>query len=485
MFTSGKVEGGKDALLLPFWQGKEAEPAFKDKGSLKLVAPALKSADFTGKAEELLCFYSEKGEQRRILLVGLGEKKGVTQEVLRRSYAGATRFLLGKKAKNIALVLPETSIDRKQMLTATVEGILLSNYAYDVHKSDKKTSLLEKVVLQDLLKDELLLCKKLSTIASSVYMARDLVNGNADEVTPLYLAKQAQTLAKDFSTIKTTVMNRAQMEKEKMGLLLAVSRASANEPTFIVIHYKGKPSSKSATAIVGKGITYDTGGLNLKPQAGMLTMRDDMAGAAVVLGTLRAAAELKMPVNLVGVIASTENSIGPASYKLGDVYKSHAGVTVEITDTDAEGRLVLADALSYVQTHFAPEKIVDLATLTGGAIVALGEEVAPICCNDDRLARQLFEAGEATYERLWRLPLYQEFEELLKSKIADIKNSGPRKASSICGAIFLSHFIKKGTPWAHLDIAGVAFPEVQKPYHPTQATGYGVRLLIEFLERSL
>lgn len=336
--------------------------------------------------------------------------------------------------------------------------------------------------MQGALSSDLQLCKKLDSIASAVYFTRDLVIGNADDVTPSYLAKQAQMLAKEHSSIQTKVLNHAQIVKEKLGLLAAVNRASSPEAALIIVQYKGDPHSSDVTGLVGKGITFDTGGLLIKPRGGMETMRDDMAGGAVVLGVLRAAAELKMKVNLIGVIPTTENAIGPNSYKPGDVYMSHAGISVEINDTDAEGRLVLADALSYLQTHYSPSRIIDLATLTGGAIVALGEEVAAICSNNDELTQQLTEAGERTYERLWRLPLYEEYQDLLKSKIADIKNSGPRKASTICGGIFLQRFVKK-VAWAHLDIAGVTFPEVQKPYQPVQATGFGVRLLISFLEK--
>lgn len=466
---------GAEALVLPFWNDKK--PAFTGK------APAGIPADFSGKAEEVLCLYPDSLKEKRLILVGLGDQKTLSKETLRRAYAGVVKFLQGKKAKAAAFQLPESkSLSRHDLVQGIIEGILLTNYAFDLYKSDPKTVLLENVALLGALTDDLKLCKKATQIAASVYFARDLVIGNADEVTPTLLGKKAVELAKEYSQIKTTVMNRSQIEKEGMGLLLAVSRASPTEPAFIISRYHGDPSSKQETVLIGKGITYDTGGLNLKPGPSMITMRDDMSGAALVLGTLRAAAELKLKVNLICLIASTENSIGSNSYKPGDVYRSHAGVTVEITDTDAEGRLVLADAISYAQTHFKPTRIIDFATLTGGAIVALGEEVAALCSNNDSLAEELFAAGESTYERLWRLPLYEEYKEVLKSKFADIKNAGARKASTISGAIFLQRFVKD-VPWAHLDIAGVAFPEAQKPYHPVQATGFGIRLMVEYLER--
>jgi leucyl aminopeptidase len=216
----------------------------------------------------------------------------------------------------------------------------------------------------------------------------------------------------------------------------------------------------------------------------MLTMRDDMSGSAAVFGTIYAIASLKLPINVVAVVGATENSIGPKSYKVGDVYQSRAGVTVEVTNTDAEGRLVLADALAYAQDVYAPKQIIDIATLTGAAVIVLGEEAGAIMSNNDRLAKNLMKAGEVTYERLWPLPLYKEYRDLMKSEFADIKNSGVRQASASCAGIFLERFIKK-TAWAHLDVAGVTFPDSRKPYHAARSTGFGVRLLVEFLKASL
>jgi leucyl aminopeptidase len=234
------------------------------------------------------------------------------------------------------------------------------------------------------------------------------------------------------------------------------------------------------TALVGKGITYDTGGLHLKT-TGMETMKDDMSGGAAVLGTIKAAAALGLKVNIIGAVASTENAIGPDSYKMGDVYRSYSGKTVEIMDTDAEGRLVLADAVSYIEDHYKPSRIIDLATLTGGIIVSLGDEASGLFSNDDELAEDLIRSGKHTYERLWRFPLYREYKEALKSTIADMRNSPPaRKASSIMGGMFIQEYIRK-TPWAHLDIAGTAFLSNPRHYHPTNATGVGIRLLIDYL----
>ena len=220
--------------------------------------------------------------------------------------------------------------------------------------------------------------KRAETICSSVYYTRDMIYANADTVTPAFLAEKGKELAVEHTSIKTTVLDREQIGKQKLGLLDAVSRGSDREPALVIMEYRGAPKSKECVAIVGKGISFDTGGLNIKT-SNMETMRDDMSGAGAVLGTIRNMALLKLPINVIGVLAAAENAIGPDSYKPGDVYKSYSGITVEVTNTDAEGRLVLADALSYVQKKFSPHKIVDLGTLTGGCIIALGEEVSPSC----------------------------------------------------------------------------------------------------------
>ena len=375
--------------------------------------------------------------------------------------------------------------DHGSLSYAICEGILLTNYRFDQLKEESlkedPPAVLAKLAFVGVDQKELALCKKAGEIVSAVNFVRDLVNGNADNIDSMALAKCAKELEEEFSHFKTTVLDKKQIEKEKMGLLLAVNRGSSREPALIVMEYKGNPGSKEYSAIIGKGITYDTGGLNIKQTGQMETMKCDMAGGASVLGTMRAAAALKLKVNLIGVVASTENAIGPDSYKPGDVYRSMSGKTIEISNTDAEGRLVLADALTYVQKKFSPVRIIDLATLTGGIVIALGEEATGLFSNNDKLSEALSAAGEITFERLWRFPLYPEYKEALKSPIADLRNSGGRKASSITAAMFLQQFIDD-VPWAHLDIAGTAYLSELKPYQPTFATGVGVRLLIEFFE---
>lgn len=465
-----------DVLVLPFWhEDKKAMPACPMKEFHAFYAHV---DDFKGKEGEILFLYKKQGKEGRILLLGLGKKSECSSEVLRRAYAAALKACRQKKLKAISAALP--AADGPAAYPAA-EGFLLANYAFDMKFSKEEAlPLVHKICLIGIDKESLKGCRSAQTIVSAVNFARDLINGNADDVNPQFLSQKAKELQKESKAIKTTILDKKALEKLGMGLLLAVNRGAASDPAFIIIEYKGNPESSDVTALVGKGITYDTGGLNIKT-ANMETMKDDMSGGAVVLGTIKAAAALGLRVNLVGAIASTENAIGPKSYKPGDVYRSYSGKTVEITNTDAEGRLVLADAVSYVEDRFNPSRMIDIATLTGGIVVSLGEEAAGLFSNDEELAQGLLRAGKHTHERLWQFPLFADYKEGLKSQIADMRNAPPaRKASSILGALFIQEYIKK-TPWAHLDIAGTAFISGPKHYHTTNATGFGVRLLIDFL----
>lgn len=475
-----KERKAADLLVLPYWEGKKgAEKASFFSESDELVSLPIKAGDFKGKEAETVLLYPLDGNlEKRVLLVGLGSKQKISSEAFRRAYAAVVKVALNKKWQNLNIVIP----GEKNSLEAICEGLLLANYAFDKMKNEI-APILKKVSLIGIDQKDLVICKKIDAVISSVNLVRDLVNSNADEITPQALSKYAQNLSKEFPKIKTTVFGKKEIEKHKMGLLLAVSRASVHEPAFIIIEYQGNPASKHKTAIVGKGITYDTGGLNIKPTGGIETMKCDMAGAATVLGTLKAAAELGLKTNIVGVIAATENAIGPDAYKPGDVYVSYLGKSVEISNTDAEGRLVLADALAYTVQHLKPSRIIDLATLTGAMVIALGEEITGIFSNDNELTEALIKAGEKTFERLWRMPLYKEYRDQLKSSIADLKNAGGRKGGASIAASFLQEFVQD-IPWAHLDIAGTAYLSDLKSYHLTPATGVGVRLLIEYLSHA-
>jgi leucyl aminopeptidase len=366
------------------------------------------------------------------------------------------------------------------------EGILLTNYLFSHFKGESLKEnpcvLLDKATICNVGQRQEDLLAKLSTIASGVYLIRELVNGNADDVTPKMLAETAVSMEKHTPGLKAVILDRKHLEKEKMGLLLAVNRGSALDPYLITLFYKGNPKSKEHIVLVGKGITYDTGGLALKSPDNMQTMKCDMAGAATVLAAVQTAAALNLKINVTAVAPVTENAIDAKSYKMGDVYRSMSGKTVEITNTDAEGRLILADALTYSVQHLNPSLIIDLATLTGGIVVALGEDIAGLFTNDDRLAQDLNTASQATGENLWRMPLNPDYKELLKSEIADMLNSAGKSSSSITAALFLQEFCES-VPWAHIDMAGSAFLSKPKFYHTARGTGYGLRLLIDFLER--
>ena len=466
-------------LVVPFWEGVLDSSI----ASLHLI---LRSGDFKGKSGDTLFAYVDGGKEARILLLGLGKEDQATEESLRKAYAHAVRSMQSVKAKTANLLFPKcTRLAHEEVLTGSFEGVLLSNYAFNHLKGDTlkdSPPLLEKISWIGLDAKDQSALSHIETIVEGVNFARELVNGNADDVTPLKLAETARLLEKSSPHIKASVYDKKWLETHKMGLILAVNRASKVDPFLIEVAYKGNPSSKEHIVLVGKGVTYDTGGLSLKTTEGMLAMKCDMAGAAAVLATLRTIAILNLKVNVTVVVPAVENAIDSRSYKLGDVYHSYSGKTVEINNTDAEGRLILADALAYVVKNLHPSYVIDLATLTGNVVAALGEQMAGFCANDDALANALMEAATKTSDLLWRLPLFNEYKEAFKSDIADLVNSGGRDAGSIKGALFLQEFIGSAK-WAHIDIAGAAFWSKPKHYNPTKATGYGVRLLVEFLKK--
>ncbi|MFA5250439.1 MAG: leucyl aminopeptidase [Parachlamydiales bacterium] len=487
-----KLRKEAELLVLPFLEAEKKakkalwasfEPEFLD------LAP-IKNGDFFGQTDESFLIYPEKEDtlEKRLLLWGLGTEKKLTLESVRHSAAALVKKCRSLKVKKINLLFPSRikNLKKKELFSALLDGLYLANYAFSQLKQEtleEVPPLLEEIALIGLSAKEADLIKKKALIAEGVYLARDLVMGNADDVTPQKLAEVAQSFQKLSSKIEVEVLDKKKLEKARLSLLLAVNRASALDPALIIIHYKGS-KEKKLTALVGKGLTYDTGGLCLKPASSMDTMKCDMAGAAAVLGAIRTAALLNLKVNLVGVIPATENAIGSKSYKPGDVYPSHLGKTVEVENTDAEGRLILADALSYAIERFQPDHLIDLATLTGAISIALGEEIAGFFTNDAKLVKKFKTASKNTGEHLWHMPLFNEYLKNLNSEIADLKNTGDRKGGSIAGALFLNEFVS-GRSWVHLDIGGSAYYSKPKGYYPVVATGYGVRLLIELFENGL
>lgn len=466
---SPKLSIGSELWILPFWEGPKAAA---EVGSLKIES-ALK--DFKGKnGETALCY----NEGQRILLLGLGQQDRACVEALRKAYSSAVRLAQGKKIQRIEILFPKCK-QKGEFLQGIGEGIFLTNYSFTYkHDSLKEEPLvlLEKITFVGV--EEIPQFEEIRTIVGGVHFVRDLVNANADDKLETFL----KLVKKLPSEIKVKVFNKKQLAAEKMGLILAVNRASSVDPCLIMASYRGNASSKEQIVLVGKGVLYDTGGLSLKPTDNMLTMKCDMAGAATVLAAVKTAAELGLKVNVTALMPLTENCIGSKSYKLGDVYRSYSGKTIEINNTDAEGRLVLADAISYAAQNLSPSCIVDLATLTGAAVVALGEDISALFSNDDSLAESLLESGERTDELIWRMPVHNDYKEAFKSEIADMVNSGGREAGAIKAALFLQEFVGE-IPWAHIDIAGPAYISKPKHYNPMKGTGYGLRLLVDFLKR--
>ena len=474
-----------DCLIVPFFEDKNPTPACHLDDIERDLKWSLEAEDFKGKDKQMSLLYVQGRKEKRILLIGLGKKDDLTAESLRNSLAEAIKECQTLKCSKVNLLFPE-KCKIGSLYQNVLEGVYLPNYFFhrlkkDSLKEDERT-LVHELTLVGVEEDKDLI-NKIDVIVTATHMVRDLVNNNADDETPQRLGIVAKELENISSNVKVTVFDKKRIEEEKMGLLLAVNRGSFRDPVFIIIEYMGDKISKDKTAIVGKGITYDSGGLSLKPTTNMYTMKSDMSGAAAVIGLVYAIAHLKLKKNVIGIIPATENSIGSRSYKPGDVYVGYSGKTVEIANTDAEGRLILADALSYTIDKIKPNRIIDIATLTGAISVALGDEIAGLFSNDKELAKNLKKASDNTGELIWDMPLFKEYKTKLKSDFADLKNVGDKSGGAITAALFLQEFVKD-IPWAHLDIAGPAFYEKPKGYNSSLATGFGVRLLYDYLENN-
>ncbi|HSX38352.1 MAG TPA: leucyl aminopeptidase family protein [Chlamydiales bacterium] len=476
---SQDFEGRKksDLLIAPYWEGLIAASQLEIHRS-SMIASLFKMGDFQGKWGETALLYSEGEKESRLLLLGLGKKEEATSELLRRAFSLAMKTAQSKKAKHIQMLFPS----EKKWVREIIDGLVLTNYRFVKLKHDslkEMAELCESLTIFGLDKTyKNQIDNQLFIASSGVSFVRDLVNENADDVTPDRFVKEAKALGKEG--VKVRVLDRKKLEKEKMGLLLAVGQGARYEPYLIQAEHWGAPKSKEHILLVGKGITYDTGGLCLKPPDGMLGMKADMAGAATVLAAVKIAAGLRLKVNVTALAPVAENAIDSRSYKQGDVYQAVNGKTVEIVNTDAEGRLILADAIAYGVKHLRPTHIIDIGTLTGAILIALGDEVAGFFTNSESIAKDLESASQKTGENIWRLPLY-DYKESLRSDIADMTNLGGRDAGSMKCALFLQEFTQ-GIPWAHIDMAGPAYISKPKYYNPTKGTGWGLRLLLDFLQ---
>jgi leucyl aminopeptidase len=444
----------------------------------KSITPLASDERFEGKSSQTLKVAAGgKAKARWLLLVGIGEEQDAQKIAWSIGHAAAS----GAKAqKSAALELPEVT---PETVRAAAQGVTAGVYRYTEYKSDKEeASTLGSVVILDAPKGARGLEAAIRTgkaIGESINFARDLVNRPPNDLNPVTLARAASGESRKLG-LSCQVWNKSRIEKEGMNLLLAVNRGSAIEPR--VIHVTYKPSRpKKKVVFVGKGLTFDAGGLCIKPAASMADMKCDMAGAASTLGIVFAAARLKLPVEVHGVVGATENMTGSQAYRPGDIYKSLEGKTVEIVNTDAEGRLVLADVLTWAARKLKPDYMIDHATLTGACIVALGPWRAGLYTDDDELASKYLDAADGEGESFWRMPLDSDLRSTLKSAVADLKHIGGRYGGSITAALFLKEFVAD-TTWMHLDIAGPAFVERAHGRLPKGGTGFGVATGVRFLE---
>jgi leucyl aminopeptidase len=472
-----------DCLLVGVYEGRKLTDLAKsvDEISDKAITLALKSGDMEGKSGSTLLLRQLSGiSASRVLLVGLGKSEDSSLRTLRNAFRAALRALpagVGSLATDFAS-LPVKKTDSHAKAAALAEVALDAGYQVNAVKEKKaEPKPLQQITLlvsKDAADAVSAGLRQGQSVGNGVTLAKDLGNLPPNICTPSYLGKQAEKLAKDYG-FKVEVLEEAEIAKLKMGSFLGVTRGSDEPPRFIVLqHLKGKKSQKPVV-LVGKGITFDTGGISLKPGADMDEMKYDMCGAASVLGVFKAIGELDLPLNVVGLIPTCENMPSGRATKPGDVLTSMSGLTIEVLNTDAEGRLILCDALTYAE-RFEPSAVIDIATLTGACVIALGHHPSGLFANNDSLARKLLDAGEKASDRAWQMPLWEEYQGQLDSNFADMGNIGGRAGGSITAACFLSRFAKK-YDWAHLDIAGTAW----KSGKEKGATGRPVPLLVTYL----
>jgi len=485
--TPATGDVGQGAWVVSAAEGRALLPAAvrADKASGGALTRALKVSTFKGKAGEFLEVLAPAGlKVSRILLAGLGKADALDEKGLEALGGKIVARLqaAGEDTATWELEAPKgVPIKPAQFAAHLALGARLAGYAFDKYRTrnlEDYRKTLKRVRIAAVEPAEKVFAG-LSALADGVFLARDLVNEPPNVLHPAEFARRARAVLSKVG-VKVEVLGEEEMKRQGFGALLGVGQGSARESQLVVMRWSGAPKAKKPKpiAFVGKGVCFDSGGLSLKPGGGMMGMKGDMAGAAAVVGTMLALAGRKARVDAVGVIGLVENMPGGDAIRPDDVLTSLSGQTIEVLNTDAEGRLVLADALTYTQRRFAPRAVIDLATLTGAVIQTLGFEHAGVFSNDDKLAERLAVAGGHTGERVWRLPLDPFYDKMLKSKIADMKNIGGPNSGAITAAQFLKRFIENGTHWAHLDIAGVAWQDGErKPTIPSWGTGWGVRLL--------
>ncbi|HSS15004.1 MAG TPA: leucyl aminopeptidase [Rhizomicrobium sp.] len=461
-----------------------------DKASGGALTRALKYSRFTGKSGQMLEVVAPAGVKvSRLLLVGLGKAEALDEKGLETLGAQIVSRLYasGETVARFEIDVPPTSgkkgskVKKAELAAHLAFGARLKSYAFDKYRTRNLDEYEKKLKTIRIVTPDVAAAKKahagLAAVADGIFLARDLVNEPPNVLYPAEFARRAKAQLSKLG-VKVEILGEAELKKRGLGALLGVGQGSARESQLVVMQWNGGKKDAKPIALVGKGVCFDSGGLSIKVGAGMQGMKGDMAGAACVTGTLLALATRKAKINAVGVIGLVENMPDGGAFRPDDVLTSLSGQTIEVLNTDAEGRLVLADALTYTQRRFQPRLVIDLATLTGAIVAALGFEHAGIFSNDDELVRRMQAAGRYTGERVWQLPLDPFYDRMIRSKIADMKNIGGANSGSITAAQFLLRFIEKDTAWAHLDIAGVAWQDGEhKPTIPSWGTGWGVRLL--------
>lgn len=484
-------------LAIPEGTRELAGPAARVDERLEgAISRLIQSGDFRGKVGETLALYPAPATigAERILLVGIGKAEALDAEQIRRASASATRFAAKHRLSRFATTLDHAgsatnAISPVDAARAATEGAVLAAFVFDEMKSDVgrdegdySPARVEEMVILETGEEKAASLKEGVRIGNALArgenLARRLGNLPGNVATPSYLAAEAERIAGEHG-MQATILGPAQLEEEGLSTLLAVARGSQVEPRLIVLEHRRGAEGDRPLVLAGKGLTFDSGGISIKPPLGMEEMKFDMSGGAAVLGAMQAIGELQLPVNVVAVVPSSENLPSGSSMKPGDILKSHLGKTIEVVNTDAEGRLILADALSYLR-RFDPAAVVDAATLTGACVIALGHQASAILGNDESLLEEVRAAGDRVHQRVWPLPMFDEYREQIKSDYADIKNTGGRPAGTITGAWFLREFVGD-YPWVHIDIAGTAYGDGKLPYQAKGSTGAPTRLFVEWV----
>ena len=474
-----------DTLVIPVCEDGSLH---EDPVLIDLIAQANKHPEFKAASGDVLTLYDlPHVKSKRIVFLGIGQRAKIDPEGL-RSFAGrAVKKALKDHLARLLIAVPASAkveLEPAILLESLLEGAFLANYLFDTYKADKKLRPLKQVHLwvpSPLVRRFGHLVSRVETICASTQLAREWVNTPPNDKRPEQLARTLTARARKAG-LKVTVLGEPLLKKQRFGALLAVAAGSRNKPRLVVMEYAPKSYNKTI-ALVGKGVTFDSGGINLKPTPGLKDMKIDMAGAAAVAATLIATARLKPKTRVVGLVPIVENMVSGDATRPGDIVKSYAGKTVEIGNTDAEGRLILIDAMAYAIKKYKPDTMVDLATLTGACMVALGDKIAGVFTQDQDLSDAIVAAGKKTHERCWPMPLPEDYKETLKSDVADISNmSSSKYGGAVTAALFLSEFVGP-TRWAHIDIAGPVYAGKESDYCPPGATGFGVRLLCDLMER--